>query len=630
MNISYSYTYLAFCASLFSSFAYANESNINYNVNNTLDEIIVSSAKIEQNLYKALPAVTVINLDKEKISNITLAEVLSRQAGIEVRQSGGIGTQTNIFMRSNNSSQVLVLLDGVPLNSLSAGISSIEHIDIANLQKIEIVQGSVSSLYGSGNGGVINLISRAGNVSKVYASIKEGSNHTHGLNLGLNDIITSGNKITKYGIGVNNLYTKGINAMNQSIYPTINPDMDSFNQKGANIYASTQINNQEIGINAAFTDTQGSYDNPYNLNINDSNIYKSNFKNISLYSKNKWSDKLTSKLILGYNQDDVRDYVNSSQTSIFKNTSKFITAQVDYAFMPKNVINFQAEHLSQNLSSNTIYDKNKRNTNSLRVGYNAEFGIHDLQLNLRRDNISNINSKNTYYAGYGININNNWKFIASHSTSFRSPTFNELYYPMFGNPNLKLETSKSYELSMQYKNDSLLWRTNFYNTKYKDLIGYDNSFNLNNINKAKIRGIETLAQYSLGNSKINASLNYQEPYQYDVNASGDESKSILLRRSRVYANLGTNYTFSSTPLDIGANIKLMGKSNDIFFSGFSSNIVKVGGYALIDIYANYNLYKNWKLSLNINNIFNRKNISDIYGYNKPKREAYLQLTYLSK
>jgi outer membrane cobalamin receptor len=187
---------------------------------------------------------------------------------------------------------------------------------------------------------------------------------------------------------------------------------------------------------------------------------------------------------------------------------------------------------------------------------------------------------------------------------------------------------------MQYTDNNILWRTNIYKNKYKNLIAYmPYSIALAdsgpvNINKADITGVESSFQYSLNKAKFNASFNYADPMGYDkTNPKPNTTKKYeLLRKARITANIGANYNDAFiNGLELGANVNIAGKSIDYNEQYVISDNIK--GYASTNVYASYKITPDISLKANVNNIFNRKKIADVYGYNKPGIEGFMQLSY---
>ena len=603
---------------------------------NIIETVVVSAAKVPQKLEKAIPAVISIDLKKSNPNTNSIADILKQQLGIEVKQAGGMGAQTSLFMRSSGSSQSLVLLDGVPVNSLSSGGTSIERLSLNNITSAEAVSGSVSSLYGSNAmGGVvnfttlpkINLNSEQGRQTKYSADIKVkgGTDSSYGINSAFNGQYynSANDALTSYGLKISGFETNGIDAMNKKIYPNSNPDKDSYSQKSAGLYLQHEQNNNLIAITAGTANTKADYDNAYDL-PSDTHKYESTFNNIGLNFSSKFNDNLRTKFTLGYNQENAIDYKNDKQTSQYTNTNKYASLQADYLFNPDNIVSVQAERLNQDLDSDSKYQKTHRQTNSLRLGYAGQIDVHSIQANIRYDDISDIKHALTYFAGYGFNITPAWKIFASHSTGFRAAGFNELYGPFGGNPSLNTEHSKNAEIGTQYAQNGVLWRTSLYQNRYKDLIGYDSNYKPVNINKAKISGVESFIKTTFAGLNFSAGINWQNPQQIDITPQG-EQKSTLLLRSKLFGNIGADYTFkpNGKNLIIGGNVQFTGNKQD-----YGSQ--KLGGYALVDLSADYALTKDLSLQAGIKNLLNRKNIFDAYGYNKPERKAFIQLSYTTK
>ncbi len=145
-----------------------------------LDPVVVTATRTAQPLSDALPATTVITREDIDDSHAPdLATLLRAQAGFDVAQSGGLGSQTSLFLRGSNSNQVLVLVDGLRINAVNSGAASIAHLMIDQIDHVEIVRGNVSSLYGSeAIGGVVQIFTRGG--QEANGAITAGASGTYG------------------------------------------------------------------------------------------------------------------------------------------------------------------------------------------------------------------------------------------------------------------------------------------------------------------------------------------------------------------------------------------------------------------------------------------------------------------
>jgi vitamin B12 transporter len=198
------------------SFAYAGTTTV-------LDEVVVTAARVEQPLNQSLAHITVVS--QEEIQASQAADVLSllRQvSGVEIYQTGIVGKQSSLFMRGTNSSHALVLLDGVRIGSATSGMTAIDQLMLDQIDRIEIVRGNLSSLYGSeGIGGVIQIFTRRGkDIPAFNAKIGTGTHNTQRAAAGFGVEVAR----TSFNVQVSKFRTDGVSAVKSSLVPTVNPD----------------------------------------------------------------------------------------------------------------------------------------------------------------------------------------------------------------------------------------------------------------------------------------------------------------------------------------------------------------------------------------------------------------------
>jgi vitamin B12 transporter len=607
-------------------------------VESNIDEVIVNTSKIEQKISHSLPASYAIDMHTYQQNEpyaFTLNDVLRQQQGFEVKQLGGAGTQTSIFSRSAaNSKQTLVLLDGIPINSLSHGGASIQNLSLSHIAQAEALLGTASSLYGSqAMGGLVSFITipklrvsaQQLNQYKPNLAFKLGSNHTRQINTGFDasHYQPENNQIISYGINLADLRTDGINAMNQAIYPDSNADKDGYKQKSANAYIKYQQQNNELSLQAGHINTKGAYDSAYSLPSAEQR-YVNKFSHIGLNYTQNFTDKLKAKFKLGFNENRNENIEDNKQTSDFVDQNKYVSTQFDYQFLPRNTLSFQIEGLKQTLNSQNIqYDENKRSTYSTRLGYIGAIQQHNLQANIRLDKVSNIDAHTSYFLGYGYNFTPNWKAFATYSTGFRAPSFDELYYPKYSNPKLTPEYNTSIETGVQYADNNLFLRTSLYQSRYRDLIAYDSkTYNLINMNKAKILGIEQAVRFKINkNNALYANINWQKPEQTDI-SSGNAVSGKILAKANLFGNVGIQSVLDvyGKPLTIGTNMHFTSSKLDYPKE-------RLNGYAWFDANMTYVLHRDIALQFGVSNIFNRKNTQDAYGYNKSGRTVFTQISF---
>jgi vitamin B12 transporter len=193
----------------------------------SLREVAVTASRTEQRVQDALPATTLITrADIERAQTADLPTLLRRVAGLEIAQNGGRGTVASAFIRGAEPRHTLVLIDGVPVNNLNFGTAAIEHLPLVDIERIEIVRGNVSSLYGSAAlGGVIQIFTRqAGDTPSAGVTVQGGSRGLAQLNANAATRLASG---TRLSAAVESLRDKGFNAIKQEERPGTNPPLDS-------------------------------------------------------------------------------------------------------------------------------------------------------------------------------------------------------------------------------------------------------------------------------------------------------------------------------------------------------------------------------------------------------------------
>jgi vitamin B12 transporter len=223
----------------------------------TLKEVVVTANRSEQLLTDAIPNTTVIGRDVIDRSQATdLASLLASEASIQFAQNGGRGTSASIYLRGAASLQVLVLVDGVSLTRQdTTGSVGVENIMLDQVDRVEIVRGNVSAIYGSGAiGGVIQIFTRAATGKPLaFASVEVGSLSSVRSSAG----ISGGFEKTKYTLGVGQQKTDGFSAMNPKQYPLENPDARGFKNTNYNLGISQEIlKGHSFGLKAQGSDSE--------------------------------------------------------------------------------------------------------------------------------------------------------------------------------------------------------------------------------------------------------------------------------------------------------------------------------------------------------------------------------------
>ena len=593
------------------------ETDPSTNTNLSLDEIVVTATRIEQPLKQTLSSTTVIT--QEDIKNSQAADVpaiLRSVAGIEISQNGGTGKSSSIYLRGSNSTQALVLLDGVRINSATTGTTSIENLMLDQIERIEVVRGNISSLYGSeAIGGVIQIFTRHGHGEPVFnMSTGTGTHGTQRMAAGFGGKIEN----TDFNLQVSRFLTEGVSAINPAIYPNANPDNDGYDNTSAsaNVHHAFSVDHS---LSASAFNSQGhnQYDNAYGLptDIHNSDVQVSKF---SLVSDNRLSDSWLSKLQLSQGMDSSQNFTNgvpATPGSLYKTTNQLLTWQNTLQLDTGKQLLAGIEYLGQQVSSDRqpAYVQDERKVNSLFAGYTGNYGAHQLQTNLRQDNNSQYGIANTGLLGYGYAFNDTWRSTASYSTAFRAPTFNELYFPNYGNPDLKPEQSRNMEAGVHYTTGNQNLDLTYFDNRTQDLINTvliaPATYQAQNTSEARIDGLELSYAGQFGDTSIKTAVTLQNPRDITNNKA-------LARRSTTHSSVAATHKMGD--LQFGAEWLYSYTRTD---SGKT-----LPEYHIFNLTAAYKLSKQWKASFRADNLTDQ-NDSNVYGYNPLGRTFFISLSY---
>lgn len=604
----------------FSTPTFATE-NIN------LDEVIVTASRTPQLRESAIADVTVIDAEEiQRTGQSTLVELLARQPGIEITSSGGAGTISSIFMRGTNSGHLVVLIDGLRIDSATLGSTALENIPIGQIDRIEILRGPASSLYGQDAiGGVIQIFTKknSGDV-KFNANLGYGSYNTKRADAGV-----SGNiRDTRFALNVSSLNTNSFSAID-----TKNKDYND-NDANRNLAFSVNVTHviesgHEIGFQFLHSDGRVHFDNANNFSNFDSYSDSKQYS-CALFSNNQFTDFWLSKVRIGQGTDESRTFDQSSVVGgDFYKTSQFqLNWQNDFK-LSVGVLTLLYDGLYQKVQSNSVsYIVKTRDNDGFVANYLLDYNAHSLQVSARHDSNSQFGSHNTGSLGYGYKINPNWRATASYGTAFKAPTFNDLYWPFkdygiygsySGNPNLKPEQSRNIEASLRYQDiDTTLSATAFHNS-VDNLIALNNQFTARpvNINKATINGLSLSTSQRLGNLNLGGSFDLLSP-------KDDKTDKLLVRRANRHTSANVSYFFGDWRLGIEAIASSI-RFND------ATNQHSLAGYGLLNATIDYKLSKDWSVQTRFNNILDKKYALGLdFGgeaYSTPRANIFVNIRY---
>jgi vitamin B12 transporter len=553
--------------------------------------LFVTASRSEQPLTELLADVTLIG--PEEIARAGpggLTALLQRQPGIEVVANGGPGSTSGVFMRGANTAQTLVLVDGLRVSSSTTGTTPLEAIPLDQIDHIEILRGPASSLYGADAiGGVIQIFTRrGGDAFAANAGAGYGTYNTSSAYGGVSG--NGGDGAWRYALQAGHRQSDGFNAIFNAKNFSYNPDRDGY--RNDNVGGSLSFRfapEQEISAQAFRSRLNAQFD--AGPGFDDRTV--TTVESYSIASRNRLTAFWKSELSAAETRDD-------SNTVTGFGPSRFLTRQRLYSWQNELLpgyghLTVLAERREERIDSDTAFDVTSRNTNSVAGIYQLRDGSQLAQASLRRDDSSQFGARTTGTIAYGYAFAAGLRAAASFGTAFKAPTFNDLYFPGFSNPELRPETARNAELALRYSGDALSAGLVAYHNRVRDLIVFECDANFNcapqNVANATLEGFTAEFGGHVGEFSAKASLDLQKPT--------DDSNGLLLpRRARRHAAF--SLLQDTGPLRIGAEVVASSARFDD-----AANTRRMGGYALLNLIAEYRFGNRWTIFARLDNALDK-------------------------
>jgi vitamin B12 transporter len=598
-------------------------------------DVFVTATRTRIPKKNVIADITLISEEQIKLAgSSSLPELLQRQPGIEISNNGGQGKVSTLFLRGASSTHSVILLDGIRIDSATAGLTAIENIPLSQIEKIEIVRGPASSLYGQDAiGGVIQIFTKKGlNGFKPYISFGYGKYNTSIAQGG----IRGGDDTTSYAINLSSQNSTGFSAFEPNTNPAAtaniyNLDKDSYRNKSVSASLSHKIN-EKLDINFQYFLSQGKnkYDNRY-ANWDPSIDWKNTQDQESLSGavNSQLTNYWKSSLRVGLGIDDYVEkqrYISGATRevdNVYKTIQNQITWQNDL-ILPLGSLVLLYDKLDQKINvTDTSYSKKDRQNDAYMIGYNLNQANHNFQANVRKDFNSVYQDATTGNIGYSYAIDSNWSIASSFGTAFRSPTFNYLYAGSNANPDLQPEKSKNIEAQLKYQSDAEFFSFVTFKNKITDFIISNGTtgYRPYNINTAEIYGATVSSSHFINHFQVKSSFTVQSP----MNESADK---YLPRRSNFFGTVGLNYFIQNWNLGFEAT----GSGNRY---NDAENVFNIPGYIKTNLFADYQITKNLAMNARVDNVLGKNYTyayegnptTDGFRYQTPSQSFFISLRY---
>ncbi|SKA49595.1 TonB-dependent receptor domain-containing protein [Enterovibrio nigricans] len=583
-------------------------------ISTTDDTMVVTASRFEQPVSTVLAPVSVLTrTDLEELQASSLVDALKTLPGIEIGQNGGRGQTASIFLRGTNSNHVLVLVDGVRLPRTMLGTVDFNMLPLNTVERIEVIRGSGATVYGSDAiGGVINIITR-NDAESTRFSIGGGSFGTASADVGVTRKLTDSLSMQLMG---------GLESVDgYNVRPDIAPadDEHGFESKNVSLrlsYAPSQNwNSNVIGRwyenKVDFADYGGSKKHLW--------VESKSIGADSGYTYGKWNTQ--ARIEVGEQKN--YDYAEGSSPSADNLTSEIrqiyssLTSRYqvrDNLAVTTGVDLTLEKYLDGNfISIDSIEDNPRQNIGVFGL---ANWNITDsilLEGSVRHDDNDQFGGNTTSLISAGWTINEDYRLFASYGTAFKAPTFDKLYGSS-GNVNLIPEESENVEIGFEGTTYDVSWSLNGYINTIDNLIVYSGSWpngKNENVEEARIKGIELIADFDLGPVYNQVSLELRDPKDVSKNEQ-------LARRAKQLAKWRTSVWLGDVLL--GTQFMYQGERPNYSGGGM------LDAYSVWDLTAQYDISNNITLGGKVANLFDEE-YETAGDYPAAERAFYVNLNF---
>lgn len=561
------------------------------------DTIIVTATRTEIPLRDATVPVTVITREDIELSLATdLSELLRFEAGIDIGRNAGPGQATSLFLRGTESNHTLVLIDGVRMNPGTIGGAAVQNIAPELIERVEIVKGARSALFGTDAiGGVINIITRRSDARYFEGGVGRGSFDSRSGQL------SSGNRSDSGEFGVN------LDWQDTDGYPPrTGSDVDrGYDNLSANVYGTRRLGAHELSVRHWRAEGNVEYLDFFLTPVDQD--YKNTVTAVELDTR--VSDAGSSKLILSFVQDEVKqqqspDFVESERYSL--------DWQYSHAFEQHTVSGgvYAVAEEATSLSFGSGFDEDT-DVRAVFVQDQIAIGRHKAFAAVRLTDHDAFGNHTTWNTEYAFAFNDAWTLRAGLGHAFRAPDATDRF-GFGGNPDLDPETADEAQLGLHYApGDRHSVDFELYANDIDDLIEFDlQTFTLRNIEEAEIRGAQLGYEYRRESFAVRADFVKQS-------AENALTGSRLLRRAEESATI--TFTQNIGQHRLGIAVLASGDRED--FGG-----VRLAGYVLTNLTAQIQLGEQWQLNTRIENLFDT-NYQTAADYLMQERSGFVELKY---
>ncbi|RAR64659.1 vitamin B12 transporter [Onishia taeanensis] len=571
-----------------------------------LNPMVVTATLAPRTADQSLASVTVIDeaeLRRQDPKDIT--DILRAQPGVDVTSNGGYGKTSNVNIRGAGGESTLLLIDGIRLRSATAGSPAWQLLEPRMFERVEVVRGPRGSLYGADAvGGVVQLFTREGKDEGPHPSITAGGGSFGTERYGAS--LTGRADDTRYAFSASHLSTDGTEIKrgdgdkgydNTTGFVRLSQGFDNGGEVGL-LGLRARGNSEYVGGNTDYVQQVA-----------------------GLYGELPVTERWTSRVTLSEARDESDDDANGSLTH-FDTVTHSARWENTLMLGPHDLI-AGAEYSQDKIDSSSDYSEDSRDNAALFAQALLDFSPLSLQAGVRFDDNEAFGEEVTGHLGMSYALDRVHTLRASYGTAFRAPTFNELYFPGFGNDDLDPERSRTAELGLRGQFGKGFWDLSVYRTEIDDMIANtsrNGRFAPFNVNHARIRGVELATGADVRDWTLRAALTYTDPEDQDTG-------NRLVRRASRSLRLDADRALGDWTLG-GSFIAQNHRYNDV------DNEERLPGFGLVNLRAGWQFAPLWSAQMTLENVLDKEyataRASAFQGgwdYLNPGRAAFLSVRF---
>lgn len=581
-----------------------------------LSDTVITANRGAQSKADTTAAVSVFTReDIDRLQPVNVADLLSRVPGVQIRQSGGRGSLTGVFIRGTSTAQNMVLIDGVRVGSVTAGgaNNALDHLNIEQIERVEVLRGSRSAIHGADAiGGVIQIFTRRGDGQGLTPRVRYAIG-----NKGVQErsvSLSGGNEKTRFNLGYSNDEAQGFDRTRTSW--NADKDHDAYRNKALSLSLSHAFN-EDFNIGGSLLQQKGKteYDNPAGR------FDMSSFQNVearpyddfqsasgSVFAQLTITDFWSSRLELGHSENKLSTYdklfAGQDDFNTYRNSATWLNT---LSLNEQNELLIGVDYYKDKVRSTTAYEEKSRWNQAGFIQHRFTSAWFSTELGLRHDKNQQYGSENTWNGAVTVPVNDDNSLTLSYSEGFRTPTFNDLYWPGFSNPNLKPEKSVNYELQWRSRlTEVVSLEASAFQTKIRDQIRYQGNNDLKNV-QTRINGFEAAVLHQFDTVTTSLSLSILDPRDRKTG----QTLTRVAKRTLTYdidKQLGD--------WSVGASWQLHSKATDAVYNNatWQTERKKIAGHGIVDLRASWQATSELGFGLRLGNIFDKKYSRVLYDY----------------